>query len=164
MGLDRTPQKVITRTGRGASDVLTRNKWVWTGAGSEPECYSRFGFTAEHFQGTEPSGRSGSYLWEVSGVQLLRDGGDVVLQELEPLLLEADLVHVDVHGRHVLVAAGEPLVLTAHKHTTVSRFQDSKASEYIWKNLLFLHNFSSCILTLFACRTLNTTYNNEPHH
>lgn len=55
------------------------------------------------------------YLGVVSGVELLGDWGDVVLQELQPLLFVADLVHVDVHGGDVLVAAGETLVLLGHR-------------------------------------------------
>lgn len=61
------------------------------------------------------------YLWVVPWIQFLRHWGDVLSQELEPLLLEADLVHVDVHGGDVLIAASQTLVLHRHRHTYTHR-------------------------------------------
>lgn len=53
----------------------------------------------------------GPHLGVVARVHLLCDGRDVLQQELVPLLLKVDLVHVDVDGGHVLVAALDPRVL-----------------------------------------------------
>lgn len=74
--------------------------------------------------GPAPSGRSQSrtcsgvpeqcletYLWIVARVQFFGDRGDVLSEELQPLLLEADLVHVDIHGGDILIASGQTLVL-----------------------------------------------------
>ena len=49
----------------------------------------------------------------VAGVELLCHGRDVLHQELVPLPLKADLVHVDVDGGHVFVAALDAAVLEA---------------------------------------------------
>lgn len=56
----------------------------------------------------------------VAGVELLRHGGDVLHQELVPLPLKADLVHVDVDGRHVFVAALDAAVLEMTEGSLVS--------------------------------------------
>lgn len=47
----------------------------------------------------------------VARVELLSHGGDVLHQELVPLPLEGDLVHVDVNGGHVFIAALDAVVL-----------------------------------------------------
>lgn len=54
---------------------------------------------------------SRTYLGVVAWVEFLRHWGDVLSQELEPLFLKANLVHVDVHSGDVLIAAGKTLVL-----------------------------------------------------
>ena len=54
-------------------------------------------------------------LGKYPGIEFFRDRGDVFLEEFEPLLLEADLVHVNVHRRDVFVAAGQTLVLNTKK-------------------------------------------------
>ena len=46
------------------------------------------------------------YLGVVTGIQFFSHRYDVVFEELEPLFLEADLVHVNVNGGHVLIASG----------------------------------------------------------
>lgn len=51
----------------------------------------------------------------VAGVELLRHGGNVLHQELVPLPLKVDLVHVDVNGRHVFVATLDAVVLGVTK-------------------------------------------------
>lgn len=48
----------------------------------------------------------------VARVHLHCDGRDVLQEELVPLLLKVDLIHVDVDGGHVLVAALDPFVLS----------------------------------------------------
>ena len=53
-----------------------------------------------------------SYVVIVAGVDELLDRSDVLAQEEEPLRLEADLVRVYVARRHVLVAVGQPWVLS----------------------------------------------------
>lgn len=62
----------------------------------------------------------GAHPGVVAGVELLRHGGDVLHQELVPLPLKVDLVHVDVDGRHVLVAALDAVVLETTEGSVVS--------------------------------------------
>ena len=52
-----------------------------------------------------------SYRVEVPDKDPLLERPDVGVQEVEPLGLEADLVHVDIARRHVLVAALQAAVL-----------------------------------------------------
>lgn len=52
-----------------------------------------------------------AHLGVVAGENLERDGRDELADEVQPLLVEADLLHVDVVGRHRLVAASDTLVL-----------------------------------------------------
>lgn len=52
-----------------------------------------------------------AHLCVVAGENLERDGRDELADEVQPLAVEADLLHVDVVRRHRLVAAGDPLVL-----------------------------------------------------
>lgn len=52
-----------------------------------------------------------AHLGVVAGENLERDGRDELADEVQPLLVEADLLHVDVVRRHRLVAAGDTLVL-----------------------------------------------------
>lgn len=60
----------------------------------------------------QPGGRGrASHLCVVAGENLERDGRDELADEVQPLLVEADLLHVDVVRRHRLVAAGDTLVL-----------------------------------------------------
>lgn len=47
----------------------------------------------------------------VARVELLRQGRDVLHQELVPLPLEGDLVHVDVDSGNVFIAALDAVVL-----------------------------------------------------
>lgn len=70
---------------------------------------------------------SGPYLGVVSRIEFFGDGGDVLSEELEPLLLKAGLVHVDIHRRDVLVASGQTLVLYTNTQEAV-RAQDSPSS------------------------------------
>ena len=59
----------------------------------------------------------------VSDEDLLLQGAHVGGQDVQPVLLVAHLIHVDVHSRHVLVASCQSWVLThtythtAHTHT-----------------------------------------------
>ena len=46
-----------------------------------------------------------SYIAVVSYEHFFLQGADVCVQEMEPLLLVADLLHVDVPSGHILVAA-----------------------------------------------------------
>lgn len=57
----------------------------------------------------------------VARVEFLRHGGDVLHQELVPLPLKVDLVHVDVNGWHVFVATLDAVVLDVTKENVVSR-------------------------------------------
>lgn len=56
------------------------------------------------------------HLCVVAGENLERDGRDELADEVQPLLVEADLLHVDVVRRHRLVAAGDTLVLGGGAH------------------------------------------------
>ena len=51
---------------------------------------------------------------------------DVSVQEVEPLGLEADLVHVDIARRHVLVAALQTTVLRSLIHQTFGLLAKNK--------------------------------------
>lgn len=51
------------------------------------------------------------YVVEVADEDELLERSDVGAQYEEPLGLEAHLVHVDVAGRHVLVAVRQPFIL-----------------------------------------------------
>lgn len=59
------------------------------------------------------AGDSGSHLGVVAGEQALSHGSHVRPQQLQPLVLVAHLLHVDVDGGHVLVAPSQPRVLWA---------------------------------------------------
>lgn len=49
-----------------------------------------------------------AYLGVVAREQALSHGPHIRSQQLEPLVLVAHLLHVDVHGGHILVASGQP--------------------------------------------------------
>ena len=57
-----------------------------------------------------------SYRVEVPDKDPFLERPDVGVQEVEPLGLEADLVHVDIARRHVLVAALQTTVLRSLVH------------------------------------------------
>lgn len=46
-----------------------------------------------------------SYIMNIAGKELLLHRSNVLPQEVEPLLVEAHLIHVNVTRGHVLVAA-----------------------------------------------------------
>lgn len=61
----------------------------------------------------EQGWQAAAHLGVVAGEQALGHGPHVCPQELQPLVLVAHLLHVDVHGGHVLVASSQPRVLWA---------------------------------------------------
>lgn len=65
-----------------------------------------------------------TYLWIVPRVEFFGDRDDVLSEELQPLLLKANLVHVDIHGGDVLIASGQTLVLDTNTQESL-RDQDS---------------------------------------
>lgn len=56
------------------------------------------------------------YLWVVAWVKFLCDWDNVVLQELKPLPLKLDLVHVNVYCGHIFITSSQTLILV-HTHT-----------------------------------------------
>lgn len=69
----------------------------------------------------------------VAWVEFLRHGGDVLHQELVPLPLKVDLVHVDVDGWHVFVATLDAVVLDVTKENLVSRILRSNPLTHTMK-------------------------------
>lgn len=49
-----------------------------------------------------------AHLRMIAWEQALGHGPHVCPQQLQPLVLKAHLLHVDVHGGHVLVASSQP--------------------------------------------------------
>ena len=57
------------------------------------------------------TGKFSTHLTEVTGVNFGCQGRHILLQEVEPLFLEPNLIHVDVISWHILVSPGQTLVL-----------------------------------------------------
>ena len=66
------------------------------------------------------------YLRIVATVELGVEWLDVLLQKVQPFLLEADLLHVHVISRHVLVAARDTRVLHATTQRDVTKDSTSE--------------------------------------
>lgn len=56
------------------------------------------------------------YLGVVSRIEFFGDRNDVLFEEFEPLLLEADLIHVNVHSGNVFITTGQTLVLNTNTY------------------------------------------------
>lgn len=52
--------------------------------------------------------RAVAHLGVVAWEQTLGHGSHICPQQLQPLVLIANLLHVDVHGGHVLIASSQP--------------------------------------------------------
>ncbi len=57
---------------------------------------------------------SALYLGVIARIEFFSDWDNVLFEEFEPLLLKADLVHVDVHSWDVFITAGQTLVLNTN--------------------------------------------------
>ncbi len=57
-----------------------------------------------------------SYIMNIAGKELLLHGANVLPEKVEPLLVEAHLIHVNVTRGHVLVAALQPRILMKGKN------------------------------------------------
>lgn len=73
------------------------SEWWWGGVGDA--------------SGTPPPPPVAAHLCVVAGENLECDGRDELADEMQPLAVEADLLHVDVVRRHRFVAASDTLVL-----------------------------------------------------
>lgn len=51
----------------------------------------------------------------VARIEFLSDRGNIIFEELEPLLLKADLVHVDIHSWDIFITASQTLILETQK-------------------------------------------------
>lgn len=56
-----------------------------------------------------------SYPGVVARIEFLSDRGNIIFEELEPLLLKADLVHVDIHSWDIFITASQTLILETQK-------------------------------------------------
>ncbi len=63
-----------------------------------------------------------SYIMNIAGKELLLHGANVLPEKVEPLLVEAHLIHVNVTRGHVLVAALQPRILQMEKNKIISMF------------------------------------------
>lgn len=77
-----------------------------------------------------------AHLGVVAGENLERDGRDELADEVQPLAVEADLLHVDVVRRHRLVAAGDPLVLGGGRESGVMVINDVEKKMFPLLNTL----------------------------